>query len=340
MIFIDLASTQLCEYEKNSLKHPLVSGLTLFARNCENVEQVAELVTQIKQVNPNLAIAIDQEGGRVQRIKDKLTLLPEMHAFGKLYDREPDLAIEKINQYGWLIGAELAALGIDIDFAPVLDLHMGISSVIGDRALHRDPEIISQLASAYIDGMSSAGILSVSKHFPGHGCVELDSHIDAPIDYRDFDQIWQRDILPYRALNQKSTLPAVMMSHVIYPKVSDKPAGFSKTWIQQILREKMGFDGIVFTDDLTMKAAHFAGDMAARVTMALNTGCDVALVCNYKDDMLKLLNCLLVNEQLNFQLKQNESRNLFGYKTDSFVSLPELQKMKHYLAVKEFIKNL
>lgn len=341
MIFIDLLSTQLSEHEKDCLKHPLVSGLTLFGRNCETVEQVAELTAEIKQINPNLAIAIDQEGGRVQRIKDKLTALPAMHEFGKLYDKQPGMALEKIAQHGWLIGAELKALGIDIDFAPVLDIHMGISSVIGDRALHREPNIIYQLAGAYIKGMSSAGVLSVAKHFPGHGCVELDSHVDAPIDYREFEELWQQDLVPYKALIQDKNLPAIMMSHVIYPKVSDKPAGFCDVWVQQILREKLAFNGLVFTDDLTMKAAHFAGNMQQRIISALTTGCDVALVCNYQDDLLELLNSV----QADLATKKLQTANLpiglIAKKTTLTPgSLPELQKMEHYLAIREFVNNM
>jgi beta-N-acetylhexosaminidase len=222
---------------------------------------------------------VDHEGGRVQRFRHGFTPIPPMRELGKLWDRDPAQGLAAARGCGFVIGSELQAHGVDFSFAPVLDVDYGESSVIGDRALHADPNVIAVLAEALQAGLNAAGMMSVGKHFPGHGYVRADSHHEVPIDDRTLTEITMRDLVPFQRM-ARSGMGGMMPAHVIYPKVDSKPAGFSSVWLQKILREKLGFDGLIFSDDLSMEGASTAGGVTARANAALNAGCDVVLLCN------------------------------------------------------------
>jgi beta-N-acetylhexosaminidase len=293
---VDIASTTLTDHERQRLRHPLVGGVILFARNFSSRQQLHDLCQAIHaERSEPLLIAVDHEGGRVQRFRtDGFTHLPPMQALGALYDRSPMRALRLATEVGYLLAAELRACGVDFSFTPVLDLDYGVSGVIGDRAFHRDPAAVAQLARALVHGLSMAGMASCGKHFPGHGAVQADSHHDVPVDNRDLETILASDVAPYDWLGDMA-LPAVMPAHVIYPKVDDQPAGFSRRWIQDILRGRLAYDGVVFSDDLTMEGATVAGDILARANAALGAGCDMVLVCNRPDLADELLERLHVH---------------------------------------------
>jgi len=277
-LVIDIAGIEPTEVERERLRHPLVGGVILFARNYRDPEQLAALCDEIHALKePRLLIAIDHEGGRVQRCREGFTRLPAMRRLGEWRDRSPRAAAESARMLGYLLAAELRACGVDLSFAPVLDLDWGRSAVIGDRAFHRDPRAVTELAGGLIAGMREAGMACCGKHFPGHGWVEADSHVAAPVDSRSLDEMID-DLMPFRAL----PLDAVMPAHVIYPRVDDRPAGFSPVWIGK-LREEFGFAGAIFSDDLSMAGASVAGDSVARVQAAWDAGCDMLLVCNAPD---------------------------------------------------------
>lgn len=267
-----------------------MGGVILFARNFENREQLAALCQAIHaERDEPLLIAVDHEGGRVQRFRtDGFTPIPAMSLFGEIWMQDSLLAMRLASETGYVLGAELRACGVDLSFTPVLDLDYGVSKVIGNRAFHRDPRVVTMLARALIQGLMLADMAACGKHFPGHGCVEADSHHEIPVDQREFQEIMQEDAAPYGWLGDM-VLPSVMPAHVIYPKVDSQPAGFSRHWIQQVLRDDLAFDGVVFSDDLTMEGATIAGDILARAQAALNAGCDMVLVCNrpdWADDLL------------------------------------------------------
>ena len=277
---LDLSACELTADEKELLDHPLVGGVILFSRNYHDQKQLKELVEQVRLVTRNdVIIATDHEGGRVQRFRDGFSLIPAM---GKIYQQaEQDMPLAKGNceQFGWLMAAELLAFDIDISFAPVLDIH-GVSEVIGDRSFHHQPEVIIPLASQFIGGMHRAGMRATGKHFPGHGNVKEDSHIAMPVDMRSEAEIVNHDMRIFQELNQLGLLDGIMPAHVVYPQVDDMPAGFSKVWIQQYLRQQMQFEGVVFSDDLSMHGASQIGNIAQRADVALSAGCDMVLVCN------------------------------------------------------------
>ena len=282
-LMLDVNGPALTDEERIRLRHPLVGGVILFARNYESPEQLSALTTDIRaQRDPALIITVDQEGGRVQRFREGFTRIPSMGVLGTLWDKDPAVALEAAQSVGWVLGSELAARGIDLSFTPVLDINYGTSRVVSDRALHQQPEGVSALAHALLKGLKQAGIWGVGKHFPGHGWAEADSHREFPVDSRRFEEIWAQDILPYRH-NLLMLLGGVMPAHVIYPMVDERPASFSPFWQQKILREKVGFKGVIFSDDLTMEAASVVGGIVARVTAAHEAGCDMVLVCNRPD---------------------------------------------------------
>lgn len=290
-LMLDVAGLSLTDEDRQLLSNPYVGGLILFSRNYESPQQLCALVQEIRACNPDILIAVDQEGGRVQRFKSGFTRLPAMAVLGRIdaVDREKALSVSR--ELGWLMAAELLACGIDISFAPVLDLDFGVSEVIGDRAFHQTADNVSRLAGAFIAGMREAGMASTGKHFPGHGWVVADSHHAIPVDERLFEQIETQDLVPFKALMQQG-LDAVMPAHVIYQQVDSQPAGFSEYWIQQQLRQQLAFDGVVFSDDLTMEGASVAGDYVARAEQALNAGCDMLLVCNNRSAALRVLEYL------------------------------------------------
>lgn len=283
-LMIDIAGTELTDLDRARLCHPLVGGIILFSRNYADPAQLTALTSEIHALrNPPLLIAVDHEGGRVQRFRDGFTRLPAMRMLGALYDRDPMAALAAARDVGFVLAAELRACGVDYSFTPVLDLDYGPSRVIGDRAFHRDPAVVVALAAALGDGLGAGGMGTCGKHYPGHGYVIPDSHVELPVDSRTLPEM-QADLLPYRQLS----LDAVMAAHVIYECFDCNTAVFSNKWIDY-LRQDIGFDGVVFTDDLSMAGAGVVGDMLARVQTAYAAGCDMLLVCNAPESVAQVL---------------------------------------------------
>jgi beta-N-acetylhexosaminidase len=288
-VMVDVAGLELTPDDTERLQHPQVGGVILFARNFAAPLQLIQLTHSIRELrSPQLVIAVDHEGGRVQRFKHGFTPIPPMRALGRLWDRDPAQALAAARGCGFVIASELQAHGVDFSFTPVLDVDYGESGVIGDRAFHSDPHTIAVLAEALQAGLNAAGMTSVGKHFPGHGYVRADSHLEVPVDDRTLAEITATDLLPFQRLARSSTsagasqprMGGIMPAHVIYPKVDAKPAGFSSVWLQKVLREKLGFQGLIFSDDLSMEGASTAGGVVARANAALNAGCDMVLLCN------------------------------------------------------------
>ena len=279
-LMLDIAGTELTQEDIELLQAPQVGGMILFSRNIESPAQVRALTDHMRRIRPDILIAVDQEGGRVQRLKNGFTLLPAMGKFGELYLTQPEKALELAEQCGWLMAIEVLAVGIDFSFAPVLDLN-DISDVIGDRAFAKNVNDIVPLASAFMKGMQRAGMATTGKHFPGHGSVKADSHVAAAVDTREYQDIYDNDMQSFIKL--QSQLDALMPAHVIYEKVDPNPAGFSPYWIQKVLRQELKFDGVLFSDDLSMQAACVAGGADARIRAALDAGCDMGLVCNNRE---------------------------------------------------------
>lgn len=283
-LMIDVAGTVMTAAERERLRHPLVGGVILFARNYADRAQLAALCADIHAARtPRLLIAIDHEGGRVQRCRAGFTRVPAMRRLGEWWDRAPAAATAAARAIGFTLAAELRACGVDLSFTPVLDLDYGVSSVIGDRAFHRDPQAVVQLAGALIDGLHAAGMACCGKHFPGHGHVAADSHLAIPVDERNLAAMAD-DLLPYRKLK----LDAVMPAHVIFPQVDSRPAGFSPVWIDRLRRE-FGHAGVIFSDDLSMEGASVAGDIVGRAQAAWDAGCDMLPVCNKPETVVELL---------------------------------------------------
>jgi beta-N-acetylhexosaminidase len=277
---LDIEGVALTPADRDLLREPAVGGVILFTRNYESPDQIADLVAEIRALRtPPLLIGVDHEGGRVQRFRDGFSPIPAMRHFGLEHGKDPDTALGLARQAGWLIASELRAAGIDLCFAPCVDLDWGVSEVIGDRAFHRRPEAVGDLAAAFSRGLRSAGMAAVAKHFPGHGAVVADSHLQLPVDRREYGDILD-DMRPYEKLINNSHIAGVMLAHVIYREMDDMPAGFSEFWIERELRSRLGFGGAVFCDDLSMKATSAYGSMRRRAKRALAAGCDMVLVCN------------------------------------------------------------
>lgn len=281
-LMLDIEGKTLSAEDIELLKAPQTGGLILFGRNIESPAQVRALTDHIRAVRPEILIAVDQEGGRVRRLKEQhgFTALPAMGRLGELYQNDQAQALIYAQVCGWLMATEVLAVGIDFSFAPVLDID-DMSDVIGDRGFAKNPQDINILAKAFMQGMKAAGMATTGKHFPGHGSVKADSHVAAAIDNRSFAEIEQHDMQPFKQL--MPSLDAIMPAHVIYPQVDPNPAGFSEFWIQKILRQQLGFDGVLFSDDLSMQAACVAGGADARIQAALKAGCDMGLVCNNRE---------------------------------------------------------
>jgi beta-N-acetylhexosaminidase len=276
---VDLSGTELTPEETDILQHPLLGSVLLYTRNYRNPQQITELCGAIRALrSPALLIAVDHEGGRVQRFQEGFTRLPAVRFLGRRYDEDRAEALRSAHAIGWLLAAELRAVGVDFSFTPCVDLDYGLSEIIGDRAFHRDPEAVAALAAATLAGMREAGMAAVAKHFPGHGAVRADSHVALPVDRRQFADM-EPDLRPYRLLIENQ-LPAVMAAHVGYPAIDDLPASLSRRWITDVLRGSLGFHGCVFADDLTMAGAAAGGDLPARARLALNAGCDVLPIFN------------------------------------------------------------
>ena len=277
VLMIDIDSTALTAEDVSLIKQAQVGGVILFARNVADAAQVRALCDDIRYHNPDILIGVDQEGGRVARLREGFTSLPPMGKLGDLFDQDPSRSLSCAYDCGYLMAAEVLAVGIDFSFAPVLDRD-GISQVIGDRSFHQEPQVIVALATQFMRGMRAAGMATTGKHFPGHGAIAPDSHVSEAIDDRSLDEIMASDMQPFA-----QTLPwldALMPAHVMFSQVDTKPAGFSKIWLQDILRKQLNFNGVVFSDDLSMAGAQAAGDVSARVHAAIEAGCDIALVCN------------------------------------------------------------
>ena len=279
-LMLDLSGTEMSPEEREMLMHPAAGGVILFSRNYSSPQQLQSLTAQIHALRePSLLIAVDQEGGRVQRFRDGFTRLPPAAWFGQLYAASPRRAMQLSQTGAWLMAIELRAVGVDFSFAPVLDLNRGISRVIGERAFHSQPAVVAELAHAWMRGAHAAGMAAVGKHFPGHGGVEEDSHEELPVDRRRPEDVMMEDLLPFQRMIDDG-IEAIMPAHVIYQGASADLAGFSRYWLSDILRDRLGFQGVVFSDDLTMTAAGQAGGYPERARAALDAGCNMILVCN------------------------------------------------------------
>ncbi len=293
-LMLDLDGTELSAEERELLLDPRVGGVILFSRNYHSPQQLARLCDDIHGVRDGtpLLIAVDQEGGRVQRFREGFTEIPAMAEFGRRYDRDHKMAHGDTESGGWLMASELLSCGVDFSFAPVLDLEYGVSGVIGDRAFHRSPEVVAALAQSWMRGMHLAGMGAVGKHFPGHGGVKADSHVEVPQDKRTFADLLIDDMVPFERMVSYG-IEGIMPAHIYYSETDpDYPAGFSPFWLQTVLRKQLGFNGAVFSDDLTMTGASALGDYPQRAAAALEAGCDMLLVCNHREHAITVLESL------------------------------------------------
>jgi beta-N-acetylhexosaminidase len=291
-IMLDIEGLELTSADRTLLRSSNVGGVILFSRNYESPNQIINLISEIRKIQtPSLLIAVDHEGGRVQRFRNGFTKIPSMRHVGHLYDQNQAAAHELAFFIGWIIGAELRAIGVDLCFGPCVDLDWGSSAIIGDRSFHRDKRIVEELSYKFTRGLKSAGMQAVAKHFPGHGFVVNDSHEQLPIDRRDFSELLD-DIYPYEGLIRKQAISAIMMSHIIYKQTDSMPASISEYWIKNHLRQQLGFNGVVFCDDLSMKALCAYGNLTQRATLALKASCDMLIMCNDREgseETVKLL---------------------------------------------------
>jgi beta-N-acetylhexosaminidase len=289
-VMLDVEGLTLAGHEKEKINHPNTGAVILFARNYENPQQITELISTIRAARQgDILIAVDQEGGRVQRFKNGFTRLPP----SAYYAEAPEMA----ESAGWLMATELLSVGVDFSFAPVLDIDCGVSQIIGDRSFSTDPLLATKLAGLFRKGMNAAGMAATGKHFPGHGAVALDSHLTLPIDNRSIETLRAKDFLPFKQLINEG-LEGIMPAHVLYPNIDPNPAGFSSVWIQEILRKELNFNGTVFSDDLSMAGAAFAGDFIERAKLAQQAGCDMLLVCNNPLAAEQVLEALPITEDL------------------------------------------
>jgi beta-N-acetylhexosaminidase len=333
---LDVVGTALTAEDIRRIQHPLTGGVILFARNYENRAQLTALTAAIHEARQGVLITVDHEGGRVQRFKtDGFTKLPPMRKLGELWDRDVLAAVKAATDVGFVLAAELRACGVDLSFTPVLDLDYGTSGVIGDRAFHRDPRVVSLLAKSLNHGLALAGMANCGKHFPGHGFAEADSHVAIPVDERSLKEILTEDAAPYDWLGL--SLSGVMPAHVIYPKVDKQPAGFSKKWLS-ILRNDMGFQGVIFSDDLSMEGASVAGTVVDGAHAALSAGCDMVLICNAPDKADQLLNGLKIENWIDARLSSQRIASLVP--SDTALDWDALQEDVRYRAAKQTAQSL
>lgn len=335
-VILDVEGLQLNEDDLRRLRHPLTGGVILFARNYENRQQLVALCEAIHAERPNVMIAVDHEGGRVQRFRsDGFTRLPAMRLLGELWDRDVLASCKAATDLGYVLAAELRACGVDLSFTPVLDLDYGESGVIGDRAFHRDPRVVTMLAKNVNHGLMLAGMSNCGKHFPGHGFVKADSHTEIPVDERQTADILKEDAAPYDWLGM--SLTAVMPAHVIYPEFDSHPAGFSKKWLNH-LRKQIGFEGVIFSDDLSMEGASVAGNVVQGAHAALKAGCDMVLICNSPDKADQLLAGLDSTLAVNAAASAERLARLMPVVTPK--DWAALQNDKRYQAAKEAVLAL
>jgi beta-N-acetylhexosaminidase len=303
-IMLDVLGTSLTAEDKELLQHPLVGGLILFTRNYESPEQISQLTADIRQAaNKELLIAVDHEGGRVQRFREGFSLIPAMGKIWNFANQNVILAQALAKQSAILMALEVQAVGIDISFAPILDID-DISAVIGDRAFHKNPEIVCQLASAFVDGLHLVGMKATGKHFPGHGSVKADSHIALPVDPRSREAVFSLDMLPFKTLIKSNKVDALMPAHVIFSDIDDEAVGFSPYWLKEVLRKTLAFDGVIFSDDLSMEGAACVGGYIERAEAAQQAGCDMLLLCNNRES------CIDVIDNANLDINQQSNQRL------------------------------
>lgn len=332
-VIVAIPGLALDAADRERLAHPLVGGVILFANNFHDRTQLVELCTAIRGLRePRLLICADHEGGRVQRFREGFTRLPPMRRLGEMWDSDPMLAAASAHAAGFVVASELLGCGVDLSLAPVLDVDHGASTIIGDRAFHSNPEAIAQLAGRLLDGMQAGGMAAVGKHFPGHGFIAADSHLELPIDDRPMNVITACDLIPFARLANR--LAGVMPAHVLYPCVDNRPAGFSSVWIKDILRGQLGFDGAVFSDDLGMEGAAGEGGLEARAHAALHAGCDLVLSCTPEgaDQLLS---------RVQFEMSGASRRrfdSLVGPKAAFFAE--DLRKNPQFIAAQQAISRL
>jgi len=331
-LMLDLVGTTLMPDERKLIQHPNVGGLIFFARNFESKAQLMDLVSEIKALRPSLLLAVDQEGGRVQRLQEGFTKIPPMQAFGRFYEERPSEALELAKECAWLMAAEVLACGIDFSFAPVLDVDDEHCKVIANRAFSPKPESVAALGKAFIAGMREAGMASTGKHFPGHGNVEGDSHLELPVDPREFVEVMAHDGASFNAL-MPDGMDAVMPAHILFPKVDSQPVGFSSHWLKKVLRTQLGFQGVIFSDDLSMAGALGAGTYSQRAALALEAGCDMVLACNNREGALEVLSWLEANEP-------EPSDRLSSMLANKTLSWSELECSERWLTVVPKLKVL
>ena len=331
-LMVDVAGTELTAEDTQILRHPLVGGVILFTRNYRDPEQLTALVGAIHAVrSPALLVAVDHEGGRVQRFRSGFSVLPPLRRIGKEFDLDAKVGLDLARHMGWLMAAELRACGVDLSFAPCVDLDYGVSEIIGDRAFHSKAPAVSQLAIAYVHGMKDAGMAATAKHFPGHGAVVADSHTHAPVDRRAYVDL-DDDIMPYRRLIANG-LPAVLAAHVLFPEVdADAVASVSPRWIRDILRAELGFNGVVFTDDMSMAGAAVAGDIVERSHRALDAGSDMVLICNSRPSVVSVLDKLKVDPSPASAVRLVRMRGREGMPRDTLMASAEWQQSREMLA--------
>lgn len=321
-LILDLQGKLLSTQERQLLLEPCVGGVILFSRNIGTYPELMALTDSIRALRPELLICVDQEGGRVQRCKDGFTRIPPMQIFSKLYRSDALDALRRARDCGWLLASEVLAAGIDFSFTPVLDVDDNYCSVIGDRAFADDPDTVTELSRAFIAGAHEAGMKVTGKHFPGHGSVRGDSHLELPVDERTWEDIRDSDLIPFAdQINGSGAIDAVMPAHILFPSVDrEQPVGFSRHWLQEILREKLQFDGVIFSDDLTMEGAAVAGSYPNRAELALDAGCDVILVCNNREGALQVIEALKSMQEC-----PAERRSLERMRPGRAVNLEDLQ---------------
>jgi beta-N-acetylhexosaminidase len=329
-LMIDVAGTTLSASDREVLAHPLVGSVILFTRNYTDPVQLQALVAAIQSVrSPALLVAVDHEGGRVQRFRSGFSELPPLRRIGHAFDADHEQGLAMARALGWLMAAELAACGLDFSFAPCVDLDYGLSEIIGDRAFHAQASAVAQLAIAYAHGMRDAGMAATAKHYPGHGAVVADSHVALPVDRRELVDM-EQDLLPYRRLIANG-LPAVMVAHVLYPAVDSVPASFSHRWIEGLLRTELQFGGLVFADDLTMGGAAAVGDLEQRARRALAAGCDVLPVCNDRPGVERLLERLKLEIDPASQLRLVRMRGRRQYSFETLGASAAWQSAREWL---------
>lgn len=337
-VMLDVVGARLAEDDLRRIRHPLTGGVILFARNYESRAQLAALTAAIHAARPGVLIAVDHEGGRVQRFRrDGFTRLPAMRRLGEMWEHDVLGATRMATAAGFVLAAELRACGVDLSFTPVLDLDFGASSVIGDRAFHADPRVVTLLAKSLNHGLALAGMANCGKHFPGHGFVQADSHVAIPVDRRSRMEILATDCAPYDWLGM--SLAAVMPAHVIYPQVDSNPAGFSKKWLT-ILRKDIGFQGVIFSDDLSMEGASVAGDVVDAASAALAAGCDMVLICNAPDQADRLLANLPAHSWRGARAVASATRVAALLPSMPVLDWDALQGDRRYCAAKQLLETL